>query len=218
MVEAEQADGIQPLEFHQGLVEVGGSPLSLSRHRLVPHLGHRGQVVVVLAEVVVEPVTLVAVPLMAEGVVVGVAEHADALVVHQFGVRLGCLPLGGLLPDGLAVAALQVEAGIVGLRVAVIAVLGVAHIVERVAHLVGDGMADGLAGRGAEPEGTDLEVVAAAVAHPLSGMVQQHHHLIFCDVRLHGIHEAQLVDLEFIERLALLQQVLLVHLVGAGRL
>ena len=99
-----------------------------------------------------------------------------------------------------------------------LAVLRETHILERMSHLVGYGMAHRLTGRRPQPKGTDLEVVAAAIAHPVGGMVQQHHDLIFSNVGILGIHKAQLADLEFIERLALLQQVLLVHLIGRRRL
>ena len=115
VVELEQSIGIQILQFHQCLIEVCTGTLLLSRHGLVPHLCHYRQVIIVLAEIIVEPIALVAVPFMAERIVMGIAEHADALVEHQFGIRLGSLPLGGLLPDGLAVAALQVETRVVGL-------------------------------------------------------------------------------------------------------
>ena len=167
-----------------------------------------------------EPVALVAVPLMRIGIVVGVAEDGIALRVHQLRVRLVGLPLGGLLPDGLTVAHGQMEAGADGRRrdVVVARRIGIAHIVERMAHLVCHGVAYGLAGRRAEPQGTDLEVVAAAIAHPFGGVVQQHHHLVVAQVGGLGIDEAQLVDFQVVESLALLQQVLLIHAVLRGRL
>ena len=220
VIETEEPRGVEFLQLHQRLVEVGGVALALARHGLPPHLGHRGNVVVILAQIVVQPVRLVAVPLVTVSVVMALAEHADALVEHQLRVRLVGLPLCRLLPDGLAVAALQVEAGVDGRRRVVVVArgVGVAHIVERMPHLMGHRVADGLAGRRTEPEGAHLVVVAAAVAHPVRRVVQQHHYLIAPEVGLRGVHKAQLVDFQVVEGLALLEQVLLVDAVGRRRL
>ena len=218
VVETEKPIGIESLQRHQRLVEVGSVTAALACHGLVPHLSYSGDVVVVFVDEVMEPVTLIAVPLMRESIVVRLAEHRDTLVVHQVGVRLGSLPLGRLFPDSLAVAASQVEARVVGRGVLVTAMLGIAHIVERVTHLVRHRMTHRLAGGRAEPQGADLKVIAAAIAHPVGGVVHQHHHLVLSQVRLHGVHKAELVDFEVVECLALLEQVLLVHTVGRRRL
>ena len=95
--------------------------------------------------------------------------------------------------------------------------LGVAHVVERMPHLVGHGMADWLTGTGAKPEGANLVIVAATVAHPVLGVVEQHHHFVFRQVRLHGVDKAQPVDFQVIERFALAEQVLLVDAVCLRR-
>ena len=93
------------LIIHEHLVEV------LHRSfRIVPDVSHGLDVAVELAQVVEEPVGLVAVPLMGVGVVMRVAEHADALVVHLLRVRLVGLPLSRLLPGDAAVAHSPVEA------------------------------------------------------------------------------------------------------------
>ena len=115
VIETEEIGSRQFLELHQRLVEVGGIALALAGHGLVPHLCNGGDVIVVLVDEIVEPVALVTVPLMRERVVVGLTEHADALVEHLLRVRLVGLPLCRLLPDGLPVAALQVEPRVVRL-------------------------------------------------------------------------------------------------------
>ena len=170
--------GTQMLQVHQRLVEIG----SLLAHLVLPHLRYDGEVVVILGKIVEEPVALVAVPLVGEGIVVGVAEEADALVVHQFREGDETLPLGTLFPDARTLSDRVVEAHVYIGDASRLRCIGIAHVLEGVTHLVSYGMSHRLAGVRTEPEGWNGEVVSGSVAYPVGGMVQQNHTLVFVDV------------------------------------
>ena len=210
VIEPEEALGIQSLERHECLVEVLGA-----RHGLPPHLAHGLDVAVMLAQEIEEPIRLVAVPLMREGHVVGIAEHIDTLREHLFGKRLVGLPLRRLFPDGLSIAHSQMEPRADGRRrgMFIARSVSIAHVVEGVPHLMGHGVPHRLAGRRSEPQRRHLEIVATAIAHPVGGVVEQHHHFIVTQVGGLRIDEAQLIDFQVIEILAFLQQVLFIDTV-----
>ena len=172
IIELEESLGIEAFQLHQRLIEVGAAAAGLSRHGLVPHLRHCGDIVIMLTQEIVQPIALIAVPLVREGQVMTLAEDADALAEHLAGIRLGSLPLGRLFPDSLSAAARQMEACIVCLRVLMSTMLREAHILEGVSHLVSHRMAYRFACRWSQPQGADLIVVAATIAHPVGGVVQ----------------------------------------------
>ena len=70
-------DGIHPMN-------AGRMTLGLPRHGGVPHLCHGGDVVVMLGEVVEEPIRLITVPFMREGIVVTMAEDGNIRAVTLF--------------------------------------------------------------------------------------------------------------------------------------
>ena len=76
---------------------------------------------------------------------------------------------------------------------------------------MGNGMADGFAGGGTQPQRAYLKVVAAAVAYPIAGMVEQHHHLVFVQVGLLLVNKSEPIDFQIIKLFAFFQQVLLVN-------
>ena len=197
-VEFEEILHAELLVIHEHLVEV--------LHRcfgMVPDIGNRLDIAILLAEIVEEPVRLIAVPLVSKCVVVAVAEHADALVEHQFRIGLVSLPLCRLFPCDTSVTHSSVEACLASAVGSVIRGFGVAHVMKRVAYLVSHAMSHRLAGRGIEPECRHLKVIASTVAGPCLGVVHEHHHLILRQIRCGGIDEAQCVEFQIVERLTL---------------
>ena len=81
------------------------------------------------------------------------------------------------------------------------------------ANLMGDDRADGLTGRGVDPEGTDGVVVASAGGEPLRLVEQVDLHLILVEIRLAlpRLSHFQRRDVGLIELLRLLQQVVDIH-------
>ena len=152
-------------------------------------------------------------PLVRESRVVRVAKDRIALTEHILGIRLVSLPLGGLLPYRLPIAASQMEPRVIGIRIAMTIVFCKTHIVERMTYLVCDRVPHRLTCAGIEPKGRYLKIVSTAIACPVLRMVHEHHHLIFRQVAHLRIDKPQLVYLQIIKGLALLQQIINVHIV-----
>ena len=147
----------------------------------------------------------------------------------HFGIVLECLPLGALLPIAATTTAVRTKAiaetAVHAIR-GLFAITGeqfVARhlILERVAYLVGDHAAYGLAGRWGHPEGTYHVVVARAGGHPPfgSGVKQVDFHLVLVELALAlpSDHHAQTGDVGLVEMLCFLQQVVYVDAVGLGQ-
>ena len=100
----------QSLQSHICHTEVTRQAVGLSRHRLIPYLPHHSHIFIVVAEVVVEPIGLVAHPFVRESIVGTVTEQRIALAEHFRRIGIGSLPLSRLLPYTLSVAAAQMEA------------------------------------------------------------------------------------------------------------
>ena len=77
IIEPEEIDDRQILIVHQHFIEVLDFGL-----RIVPYVGHRSDVIILLTEIIEPPVTLIALPFMAHGVVVGQPEGEHALGKH----------------------------------------------------------------------------------------------------------------------------------------
>ncbi len=198
---------------HQYLVEVLVAGLVG-----VPDVGNSLDVAILLAEPYKEHIGLIAMPLVGEGIVVGVGEevacarHREILV----GEGLTGLPVGCGLPDGSTVSDGSVEACVDAACVAVIAILGIAHIMEGVTHFVCHSRTYGLAGGRVQPEGRHLEVITASVASPGLGVVEQHHNLVLGDVGTDRIDKAQLVDFQLVVFFQFLLHVVEVEVVVVG--
>ena len=150
---------------------------------------------------------------MGVGIVVTVAEHADALVEHQFRIRLVGLPLSRLLPGNATVSHSPMETCLAGSVGSMSGCFGIAHVVERVSNLMSHAVSHGFTSRGIEPECRHLVVVATSVASPLLRVVHEHHYLILRKVRRLRVYKAQRVEFQVEERLALRQQVVDIDIV-----
>ena len=76
-------------------------------------------------------------------------------------------------------------------------------------------MAYRFAGAWTEPESSYCVVVSAAIAHPIGGVIDENHHLVFRHVGFAFIAEPEFADVESVERLSFFQQVVYVDAVGA---
>ena len=155
-------------------------------------------------------------PFVCEGIIVGIAEDADALVEHLIGIGLVSLPLGSLLPCDASVTHSTMEARLHRAVSTMVGCLGVAHVVERVPYLMRHAVTNRLAGGRIEPESADLIVVATAIAGPGRSVVHQHHHFILGKVRRCRIDKPKRVEFQVEEGFALGQQVVDVDIVEAG--
>ena len=198
----------QALAIHQHLIEVF--------HRClwpIPHLCHGLNIVVILAKIIEEPITLITMPLVRIGIVVRIAEHTDTLVIHQFGITLVGLPLSRLLPCNATVSYRPMKARLHVSDIAMIGSFRIAHIMERVSDLMSHTMSYGLTSRGIQPQGRNHVIITTTITSPCFGMVHQHHHLVFVQVGVVRVNESQLIDFQIKERLTLLQQIVDVNVI-----
>ena len=174
---AEEFLNVDAVKVHICLIEIHGCRLGV-----VPHVSYTLYIIVFLADIIQEPIALIAVPLMREGIVVTLVENEDTLVVHQFGESLHGLPLSRLLPCDATLAYGAVESGFHHAVGTVVGCLGIAHIVERVSHLVSHSLTYRPTGVRTEPQGRHHIVVATAIASPLRSVVHENHRLVFLQI------------------------------------